>query len=54
MSAKIKAGDELPEPEIVPVIIASASHQDHVLIIPLWDESEQDAVGDNPDDFNPP
>lgn len=37
---------------VIPMIMASRAYQDHGAIIIWWDESEQDAVGDNGDDFN--
>jgi hypothetical protein len=50
-AAKIKQGDDFLK-QIVPVIMSSQAYKDHGVIILWWDESEQDAAGDNPDDFN--
>jgi hypothetical protein len=36
---------------VVPAIMASKAYRDHGAIIIWWDESETDAVGDNPDDL---
>jgi hypothetical protein len=49
--AKIKQGDDFLS-QIIPVIMASNAYKNHGAIIIWFDESEQDAVGDNPDDFN--
>jgi phosphatidylinositol-3-phosphatase len=49
-SAKIKQGDDFLG-QIVPIIMASNAYQDHGAIIIWFDESENDAVGDNPDDL---
>ena len=49
--AKIKQGDDFLA-QIIPVIMASNAYKNHGAIIIWFDESEQDAVGDNPDDFN--
>jgi hypothetical protein len=48
--ARIKQGDDFLA-QIIPVIMASDAYKNHGAIIIWWDESEQDAVGDNPDDF---
>ena len=50
-SAKIKQGDDFLR-QIIPAIMASNAYKNHGAIIIWFDESEQDAVGDNPDDFN--
>ncbi|HEX4604666.1 MAG TPA: alkaline phosphatase family protein [Candidatus Angelobacter sp.] len=49
--AKILQGDDFLR-QIIPVIMASKAYKEHGAIIIWFDESEQDAVGDNPDDFN--
>ena len=49
--AKIRQGDDFLS-EIIPAIMASDAYKNHGAIIIWFDESEQDAVGDNPDDFN--
>jgi hypothetical protein len=49
--AKIRQGDDFLS-QIIPVIMASNAYKNHGAIIIWFDESEQDAVGDNPDDFN--
>ena len=49
--AKIKQGDDFLS-QIIPAIMASNAYKNHGAIIIWFDESEQDAVGDNPDDFN--
>jgi phosphatidylinositol-3-phosphatase len=36
---------------VVPMIMASKAYRDNGAIVLWWDESEQDAVGDNPDDL---
>ncbi|MBZ5522169.1 MAG: alkaline phosphatase family protein [Acidobacteriia bacterium] len=50
-AAKILQGDDFLR-QIVPVIMASKAYREHGVIIIWFDESEQDAAGDNPDDFN--
>src|ERR1700723_2559878 len=50
-AANISQGDNFLS-TVVPAIMASRAYQDHGAIIIWWDESEQDAVNDNPDDFN--
>ena len=49
--AKILQGDDFLR-QIIPAIMASNAYKNHGAIIIWFDESEQDAVGDNPDDFN--
>jgi len=49
--AKIKQGDNFLS-IVIPVIMASRAYTDHGAIIIWFDESEQDEVNDNPDDFN--
>jgi hypothetical protein len=49
--AKIKQGDDFLA-QIIPAIMASNAYKNHGAIIIWFDESEPDAVGDNPDDFN--
>lgn len=49
-AANILQGDSFLQ-QVIPVIMASKSYQDHGAIILWWDESEQDAAGDNPDDL---
>jgi phosphatidylinositol-3-phosphatase len=49
--AKIRQGDDFLS-QIIPVIMASNAYKNHGAIIIWFDESEQDAVGDNPDDLN--
>ena len=49
--AKIRQGDDFLS-QIIPEIMASNDYKNHGAIIIWFDESEQDAVGDNPDDFN--
>jgi phosphatidylinositol-3-phosphatase len=49
--AKIRQGDDFLS-QIIPAIMASNDYKNHGAIIIWFDESEQDAVGDNPDDFN--
>jgi hypothetical protein len=49
--AKIKQGDDFLA-QIIPTIMASDAYKNHGAIIIWFDETEQDAVGDNPDDFN--
>jgi hypothetical protein len=50
-AANIKQGDNFLS-TIVPAIMASQAYKDNGAIIIWWDESEQDASGDNPDDLN--
>ena len=50
-AANIRQGDNFLS-IIVPAIMASYAYRDNAAIIIWWDESEQDAVNDNPDDFN--
>lgn len=50
-AANIKQGDNFLS-IVIPMIMASSAYQDHGAIIIWWDESEQDAVGDNGDDLN--
>jgi hypothetical protein len=50
-AANIGQGDNFLS-TVVPTIMASRAYQDHGAIIIWWDESEQDAANDNPDDFN--
>ena len=50
-AANIKAGDNFVS-RVVPQIMASDAYQDGGVIILWWDESEDDATGDNGDDFN--
>src|SRR5258708_26937508 len=50
-AANIRQGDNFLS-IVVPTIMASRAYRDHGAIIIWWDESEQDAVNDNPDDFN--
>jgi phosphatidylinositol-3-phosphatase len=50
-AANIAQGDNFLS-TVVPAIMASRAYRDHGAIIIWWDESEQDAVNDNPDDFN--
>ena len=49
--AKILQGDDFLK-QLIPVIMASNAYKNHGAIIIWFDESEQDAAGDNPDDFN--
>lgn len=49
-SAKIKQGDDFLS-QIIPAIMASNAYKNHGAIIIWFDETEQDAVGDNPDDL---
>lgn len=49
-AANILQGDNFLQ-QVIPVIMASKAYQDHGAIIIWWDESEQDAAGDNPDDL---
>lgn len=50
-AANIRQGDNFLQ-MVIPVIMASRAYRDHGAIIIWWDESEQDAAGDNPDDLN--
>jgi hypothetical protein len=50
-SAKIEQGDDFLA-QIIPAIMASNAYKNHGAIIIWFDESEQDAAGDNPDDLN--
>ena len=50
-AANIKQGDNFLS-TVVPAIMASQAYRDNGAIIIWWDESEQDASGDNPDDLN--
>jgi hypothetical protein len=50
-AANIKQGDNFLS-QVIPVIMASQAYRDHGAIILWWDESEEDALNDNPDDFN--
>ena len=50
-AANIRQGDNFLS-IVVPAIMASYAYRDHGAIIIWWDESEQDVVNDNPDDFN--
>jgi|SRR5579872_83658 len=50
-AANIRQGDNFLS-EIIPVIMASRAYKNDGAIIIWFDESEQDAVNDNPDDFN--
>ncbi len=49
-AANIAQGDNFLK-QVIPVIMASKAYKDHGAIIIWWDESEQDATGDNPDDL---
>ena len=49
-AANIRQGDDFLA-QIIPVIMASNAYKNHGAIVIWWDESEQDAAGDNPDDF---
>jgi hypothetical protein len=49
-AANIRQGDNFAS-IVVPAIMASRAYQDHGAIILWWDESEEDAVNDNPDDL---
>ena len=49
-AANIAQGDNFLK-LVIPEIMASKAYQDHGAIIIWWDESEQDAAGDNPDDL---
>ncbi len=50
-AANIRQGDNFLS-QIIPVIMASKAYKENGVIIIWFDESEQDAAGDNPDDFN--
>src|SRR5215469_10346080 len=50
-AANIKQGDNFLS-IVVPQIMASQAYKNNGAIILWWDESEADAAGDNPDDFN--
>jgi hypothetical protein len=50
-AANIRQGDNFLS-IVVPAIMASRAYRDHGAIIIWWDESEQDAANDNPDDLN--
>ena len=50
-AANIGQGDNFLS-TVVPAIMASRAYQDQGAIIIWWDESEEDAANDNPDDFN--
>ena len=50
-AANIRQGDNFLS-IIVPEIMASYAYRNNGAIIIWWDESEQDAANDNPDDFN--
>jgi phosphatidylinositol-3-phosphatase len=50
-AANIKQGDDFLS-QIIPAILASNAYQNHGAIIIWFDESEDDAVGDNPDDLD--
>jgi hypothetical protein len=49
-AANIRQGDNFLS-IVVPAIMASYAYRDRGAIVIWWDESEQDAVNDNPDDF---
>ena len=49
-AANIRQGDNFLS-KVVPAIMASRAYQNNGAIIIWWDESEQDAAGDNPDDL---
>lgn len=49
-AANILQGDNFLQ-IVIPQIMASKTYRDHGAIIIWWDESEQDATGDNPDDL---
>ncbi len=49
-AANILQGDNFLQ-IVIPQIMASKAYRDHGAIIIWWDESEQDATGDNPDDL---
>ncbi len=50
-AANIRQGDNFLS-IVVPAIMASRAYQDRGAIILWWDESEEDAANDNPDDFS--
>jgi hypothetical protein len=50
-AANIRQGDNFLS-IVVPMIMASGAYRDRGAIIIWWDETEQDAVNDNPDDFS--
>lgn len=50
-AANIRQGDNFLA-QIIPVIMASKAYKENGVIIIWFDESEGDAAGDNPDDFN--
>src|SRR5215469_576610 len=50
-AANIRQGDNFLS-IVVPQIMASQAYKNNGAIILWWDESEADAPGDNPDDFN--
>jgi hypothetical protein len=50
-AANIRQGDNFLA-QVIPVIMASKAYKENGVIIIWFDESEQDAAGDNPDDFN--
>jgi hypothetical protein len=50
-SANIKQGDDFLS-QVIPAIMASNAYRDHGAIIIWFDESEEDAANDNPDDFS--
>jgi len=50
-AANIKQGDNFLS-MVVPAIMASRAYKNNGAIVIWWDESEGDAVGDNPDDLN--
>jgi len=50
-AANIRQGDNFLA-QIIPVIMASKAYKENGVIVIWFDESEQDAAGDNPDDFN--
>jgi hypothetical protein len=50
-AANIRQGDNFLS-SVVPAIMASRAYQDNGAIIIWWDESEADALNDNPDDLN--
>jgi hypothetical protein len=50
-SANIKQGDDFLS-QVIPAIMASKAYKNHGVIVIWFDESEQDAANDNPDDFN--
>jgi phosphatidylinositol-3-phosphatase len=50
-AANIRQGDNFLS-IVVPAIMASRAYRDHGAIIFWWDESEEDAANDNPDDLN--